>query len=229
VVSRRSIVLLALGASICALARPGRAAPTSDIEDWTRQTLGARNVPAGWQPYPTPGGHPTYDFLIVEDAGRRALNLKSHGEHSTIAKKVAVDLAATPILEWSWRVITFPEGADLRRREKSDATGHIFVVWPRAPALLRSRLIGYVWDPLLPVDSVVPSQKTGTVTFVVVRSGPERPPRWHTEQRDVAADYRRIFGEDPGNPGAVAISIDTNDTRSSAEALIGSILFRSRD
>jgi hypothetical protein len=156
------------------------------------------------------------------------LSLKSRGDHSTIAREVAVDLAATPVLEWSWRVVTLPDGADLRRRETSDATAHIFVVWPRAPAFLRSRLIGYVWDPFLPVNSVVPSQKSGTVTFVVVRSGPERPPRWHTEQRDVAADYRRVFGQDASNPGALAISIDTNDTRSSAEALIGPILFRAR-
>jgi hypothetical protein len=225
-VSRRSIVVAAIGTLIAGLSLRGRAGSANYVEDWRGHSLGARKIPAGWRPYATPAGRPAYDFQIVEDADRRALHLKSQGDHSTIAKEVTVDLVATPILEWSWRVIMFPEGADLRRKEKSDATGHIFVVWPRAPALLRSRLIGYVWDPALPVNSVVPSQKTGTVTFVVVRSGPEGSPQWHTEQRNVVEDYRRIFG-DAGNPGAVAISIDTNDTRSSAEALIGSIFFRS--
>jgi hypothetical protein len=42
----------------------------------------------------------------------------------------------------------------------------------------------------------------------------------------VAEDYRRIYGEEPEDAGAVALSIDTNDTRSTAEALFGAIAFR---
>ena len=48
-----------------------------------------------------------------------------------------------------------------------------------------------------------------------------------TERRNVYEDYRRAFGEDPEDPRAVAISIDTNDTRSTAEALVGRIAFTS--
>ncbi len=38
-------------------------------------------------------------------------------------------------------------------------------------------------------------------------------------------DYRRIYGEAPDSPAAVALSIDTNDTRTVAEGLIGAIRF----
>jgi hypothetical protein len=48
-----------------------------------------------------------------------------------------------------------------------------------------------------------------------------------TERRDVYEDYRRAFGEDPEDPRAVAISIDTNDTHSTAEAFVGRIAFTS--
>src|SRR4029453_13372461 len=88
-----------------------------------------------------------------------------------------------------------PGGADLTKKAPSDVTGHIFVVWPRFPAMLRSRLIGYIWDPMLPVGSIVKSQKTGTVNFVVARSGPKGFGEWSIERHDVAADYRRIYGE----------------------------------
>jgi hypothetical protein len=44
----------------------------------------------------------------------------------------------------------------------------------------------------------------------------------------VAADYRRIYGEPAPRPGAVALSIDTNDTRASAAARFGRIAFLPR-
>ena len=167
-----------------------------------------------------------YDFTVVEDDRHRALQLRSRGDHSTIARRLRVSLTATPLLEWSWKVVQFPVGADLRRKEASDLTGHLFVVWPRQPAMLRSRLIGYVWDEKIPADTVEPSRKTGIVTFVVVRSGTAEAATWITERRNVAVDYRRIYGEEPEDAGAVALSIDTNDTRSAAEALFGAIAFR---
>ena len=154
-------------------------------------------MPPGWQKYETPGGHPAYDFTVVEDAGRRALSMKSAGEHSTIAKEVQADLAATPILAWQWRVQSLPERADLRNRATSDATGHIFAVWPRFPAFVRSRLIGYVWDPALPIGTVLPSRKTAAVTFIVVRRGDAGLGRWQDDRRNVADDYRTVFGEAP--------------------------------
>ena len=73
------------------------------------------------------------------------------------------------------------------------------------------------------------SQKTGTVTFIVVRSTTERLGQWLTERRNVAADFRSVYGEDAENPSAIALSIDTNDTRSKSEGSIGEIVFRSNN
>jgi len=101
-------------------------------------------------------------------------------------------------------------------------------VWPRFPAMLRSRLIGYIWDPVQPAGSIVKSQKTGTVSFVVARSGPTGLGEWSIERHDVAADYKRIYGETAPKPDAVALSIDTNDTRASAVARFGRIAFVAR-
>jgi hypothetical protein len=198
------------------------------VEDWSGQVPGAHGVPPGWRSYETPGGHPRYDFTIVDEGDRRALELKSTDDHSTVAKEIDVDLAATPILEWAWRIVQQPAGADLTRRATSDAGGHIFVVWPRFPAMLRSRLVGYVWDPAIAAGVVVKSAKTSLVAFVVARSGPRGLGEWSIERHDVAADYRRIYGEGAPKPGAVALSIDTNDTRASAAARFGRIAFLPR-
>jgi DUF3047 family protein len=227
-VSRRRF-LVGAALSLAAAHLPAAVAATRTvIEDWRALPVGATGVPGGWRPYETFGGHPHYDFAVVDDGDRRALRLRSADDHSTIAHEAEPDLAATPMLEWSWKVVRLPAGADLRKKATSDASGHIFVVWPRFPEMLRSRLIGYVWDPILPVGTFQTSAKTGTVTFVVVRSGSAGLGAWHDERRDVAADYTRLFGEAPPPPKAIALSIDTNDTRAPAEALFGPIAFAAR-
>ena len=224
--SRRQVLVAA--AAVLAGRAPARAAPPGLVDDWTAAPLGHHGIPPGWRPYETPGGRPRYDFTVVEDAGRRALRMRSESEHSTIAHELKVDLAATPLLTWSWRIVSFPAGADLRERATSDATGHLVVIWPRFPEMLRSRLLCYVWEPRAPADAVFTSKKTGTVTFIVLRSGTAGAGAWVEERRDVAADYRRVYGGDPPNPAALALSIDTNDTSSSAESLFGSIAFQPR-
>ncbi|MGH7340050.1 MAG: DUF3047 domain-containing protein, partial [Candidatus Rokuibacteriota bacterium] len=100
--------------------------------------------------------------------------------------------------------------------------------WPRFPEAVRARLIAYAWGTSELAGSVEPSRKTGTVTFVILRSGSENLGRWLTERRDVAEDYRRIYGERPDNPQVLAISVDTNDTHATASSLIGRISFVSR-
>jgi len=228
--TRRTVVLTAVagllsGRWVPAWGGPRQVVSRQVVEDWRDMPLGSRGVPPGWQKYETPGGHPAYDFTVVEDAGRRALDLKSAGDHSTIAKEVRVALEATPMLEWEWKVLTLPRGADLRERPTSDTTGHLFVIWPRFPALLRSRLIGYVWDSSLPLGSIVKSRKTSTVTFIVVRRGEDGLGQWLPERRNIVDDHRRVFGEAPDNPQALALSIDTNDTRSVAATRFARIAF----
>ncbi|MGH6690413.1 MAG: DUF3047 domain-containing protein, partial [Gammaproteobacteria bacterium] len=85
---------------------------------------------------------------------------------------------------------------------------------------------GYIWDTTAPVGSIFKSEKAGTVHYVVVESGSSKLGRWIVERRNVAEDFKKIHGEEPENPGAVSISIDSDDTKSSAEAFIGTVFFR---
>ncbi len=196
------------------------------VEDWSAYPLGTRGIPPGWQRQYW--GKPTYDFTIVEDEGRRALHMKSQNENSTITKDIRgrVNLRETPFLEWSWKALTLPRGGDARRGETDDQVTQVYVSWPRFPEALRSRVIGYIWDTAAPVGTIVPSQKTGTVTYVVVRSGTAELGQWLSERRNVWEDYRRIYGEEPDGPGAISVAINTNNTKSVGESFVGAIVFR---
>jgi hypothetical protein len=208
------------------------AAPTGRvvvIEDWMTDAASRRGIPSGWIGEAF-GRRADYDFTIEQRGDGRVLHLESRNDHSTIARDITgrVNLKETPILEWTWKATVLPAGGDLRRKEATDMAAQLYVVWPRFPALLRSRIIGYVWDAATPATTIVKSQKTGTVTFVVMRSGLGDLGKWVTERPNVAEDYAKIFGEFPDDPSAITISIDSNDTHSMAESFMGPIVFRSR-
>lgn len=195
------------------------------VEDWTKYPVGTKGVPDGWKAQNW--GHPSYDFTIDENDGHRVLHLRSRDEGSTISKDIKgkVNLKETPILEWTWKAVVLPKGGDSRKKDTDDQGAQVYVAWPRFPESVRSRIIGYVWDTTAPVGTVVKSEKTGTVTYIVLRSGTAELGKWITERRNVAEDFKRIYGEQPDNPGAISIAIDSNDTHSTAESFVGPIVF----
>jgi DUF3047 family protein len=226
--SRDALVGLASAAVLVLLTAAGTGRVIV-IEDWMTGNVSQRGIPSGWTGEDF-GRQADYDFTVEQRADGRVLHLESRNDHSTIARDITgkVNLKETPILEWSWKATILPTGGDLRRKETTDMAAQLYVVWPRFPAFLRSRIIGYVWDATTPATTIVKSQKTGTVTFVVMRSGSKDLGIWLTERRNVAEDYVKIFGEVPDDPRAITISIDSNDTHSIAEYFMGPILFRAQ-
>jgi hypothetical protein len=199
--------------------------PTVPVEDWSKQPDGKTGIPEGWKGQSW--GSPKYEFRVVTQSGRKVLHLKSNNDSSTISKELKVDVKSHPILQWTWQVVTLPKGGDARKSATDDQAGQLYVTFPRFPSQVRSRIISYLWDTTAPVGAVFKSEKTGLVTYVVVRSGPGDLGKWQTESRNVLEDYQKIYGEAPGEEvGAISISIDSNDTRSSAESYFGEILFR---
>src|SRR5262245_17155862 len=162
--------------------------------DWSKQRLGAKGIPEGWKGQNW--GSPKYDFTIVNDEGRKAIHLKSVNEGSTVSREIKgkVNLKETPVLEWSWKVTVLPKGGDSCHKATDDQAGQVFVVWPRFPEAVRSRIIGYVWDTTQPVGKMCKSEKTGTVTYIVVRSGAAELGTWITERRNVVEDFKKAYG-----------------------------------
>ena len=204
---------------------PAADSPTVPVEDWSKQPDGKTGIPDGWKGQNW--GSPKYDFRIATQGGRKGIHLKSANDSSTISKEVKVDVKTWPIVQWSWQVVTLPKGGDARKSATDDEAAQIYVTFPRFPSAVRSRIISYIWDTTAPVGSIFKSEKTGLVTYVVVRSGPADLGKWLTESRNVLEDYKKIYGEAPAEDvGAISIAIDSNDTNSTAESYFGEIFFR---
>ncbi len=219
---RRAIILAVLLATASVVWAQGAQLV---VEDWSKTPVDQKGIPTGWKAQNW--GSPGYDFELVSEGSVRRLHMKSNGDSSTINKEVKIDCKDYQILQWSWKVVELPKGADARKKATDDEAAQIYVTFPRFPSAVRSRIIGYIWDTTAPAGSMFKSQKTGLVTYVVVRSGETDLGKWLTESRNVCQDYKKIYGEDPDEKiEAISIGIDSDDTRSRAEAYFGEILFK---
>ncbi|HET9925704.1 MAG TPA: DUF3047 domain-containing protein, partial [Methylomirabilota bacterium] len=217
------VTLLAVALLATAPLRAADPAPLV-VEDWSKQPEGKTGIPDGWKGQNW--GSPKYDFRIETQGGRKVLRAKSQDDSSTISKEAKVNVKDRPILQWSWQAVTLPKGGDARKSATDDQAAQLYVTFPRFPQAVRSRIISYLWDTTAPAGAIFKSEKTSLVTYVVVRSGPADVGKWVTESRNVLEDYKKIYGEAPGEDvGAISISIDSNDTHSSAEACFGEIVF----
>jgi hypothetical protein len=210
--ARRVVMLVLIVVALAAIA--SAEPPIVLVEDWSRQTVGAAGVPEGWQRHDW--GSPRYDFTVVADGPRKVLRMHSESDNSTISKEVRVAVKRFPILVWHWKVVTLPAKADSRHRETDDQAAQVYVTFPRFPTV--------------PAGTIMKSPSAGAVTYVVVRSGRADSGRWLTETRNVYDDYKQIYGEEPPEEiRLIALAIDSNDTRSTAEAYAGEIFFRGRE
>jgi len=217
-----SILVLLLLASASAVSGQGAQLV---VENWSKGSMGQTGVPPGWRSQNW--GSPKYEFEIVNAGSHRALHMVSNGDSSTINKEVKVDCKDYQVIQWSWKVVELPRGGDARKKESDDQAAQLYVTFPRFPSAVRSRVIGYIWDSTAPAGITIKSQKTGLVTYVVIRSGQDDLGTWVSEKRNVCEDYRKIYGEEPDEKiEAISIGIDSDDTRSRAEAYVGEILFR---
>lgn len=177
---------------------------------------------AGWQAKAFVG---ETRYALESTDGRRALRADSRAAASGRYREIRVDLGKTPILRWSWKVDHALPGADERTRAGDDYPARVYVVFSGGLAFWRTRAINYVWSSRQPVGSRWPNAFTGNARMIAVESGTDRAGSWVTERRDVRADYRRLFGSEPGSVAAVAIMTDTDNTGASATAWYGDIWF----
>jgi hypothetical protein len=76
------------------------------------------------------------------------------------------------------------------------------------------------------VGSVIINPRSDRVRKIVVDSGAQHLRQWRDHRRDLAADFRLAFGEEPGALKSVALMSDSDNTRSSAMAWFGEVDLR---
>jgi hypothetical protein len=165
------------------------------------------------------------DYRFVRLHNRTSLQAHSAGTASGLFKKVHIDLGKTPMLNWWWKVDNLLNGVDERRKSGDDYPARIYVVFSGGLFFWQTHALNYVWSSNQPVGTSWPNAFTSNDVMVAVASGPDKLGQWVLQQRNVAEDYRRLFGGEPGTVDAVAIMTDTDNSDQSATAWYGDIWF----
>ncbi len=162
------------------------------------------------------------EYRIIEDAGQKVLQASSHGTASGLVFETAFDPHDYPILSWRWKVGNIIVKGDSHTKAGDDYAARVYVVFPHW-LFLKTRSLNYIWANRLPKEAIQANVYTGNAMMIAVESGSENVGKWQPVRRDIVADYRRAFGEDPPQVGAIAIMTDTDNTGESAMAWYGDI------
>lgn len=165
------------------------------------------------------------NYSVVDTEAGKAIHLKSSSSSSALYREMKFDIKQYPYINWRWKVARLPREADVRKRSADDQAAQLYVIFPRFPASVNSKILGYIWDTSAPVGHMLTSTKSPNTRYIVMKSGSDGLGQWFRENRNVYEDYKKLFREDPPSVGSVSVMIDSDDTKSSAEAFIGDIYF----
>jgi hypothetical protein len=202
---------------VVSVSSPSYAAITADFTQEKNS-----NIPKGWELKEWKGKG---EIIIENEDGISFIHLKSSKNSFALHKELNFNIKEYPVITWRWKVSRLPEGADVRNSKTDDQAAQLYIVFPKFPSMINSRLIGYIWETSAPAGSVITSKKNSNTKYIVIQSGKERLGEWLEEKRNVYADYKMLFNEEPPLVGKVSVMIDTDNTKSSAESFFSAIRF----
>jgi hypothetical protein len=200
---------------------------------------------AGWRELEVKG-KPANRFIGHPDG---SIEVFSSSSVSRLYRAIEVDLDATPVLTWRWRVDDPVPPTDLTQKGEDDTALTIFVGFPWDPGeasfterLTRplveayagedapGRVLAYVFGGDHPRGAWVESPHLRSAGAMrVLRPADSPTGEWFEERADIVQDYREAFGEDPPDPTQIAISADTDDTGSTSRGFVKDLAFVGRD
>jgi hypothetical protein len=206
-----SLLIVACNKKDSYLINFGKSDPTIVIDDFSTSKLGG--LPFGWE-IRDPLGKKVYS--IKEENGDQYLHAYDTINSVLILKKVSWDINTYPKLKWRWKAIALPKGGNERHGATNDSAAAVYVLFKNKWYIPIPKYIKYVWSTTLPHGDVFLYKLFRGV--IVLESGDTKLNQWLIETVDVAADYRKIYGEEPSRIVGIGIITDANATHSSAEA-----------
>jgi hypothetical protein len=209
----RFIFFCAILAGLLTFPVPGRGAELP-VSSFATEGL------AGWEPQKFKG---LTDYRIIKDNGRPVVKAVSNASASGLVKKISFSPATYRYLRWSWKVAHTVRDGDEKTRAGDDYAARVYVLFP-GTFFWQMKAINYIWANKLAKGDSVPNAYTTNAKMIAVESGNEKAGQWLTEERDLRADFRALFGTEPPEAAAVAIMTDTDNTGGTAEAWYGEIV-----
>jgi hypothetical protein len=234
------LVAAALGG--CSSMPPGPA--EIGASPWAEQSgMQSGDPTRAWTHQLFPGKSPT-QFTYARLDGRDTVSVRADHSASMLRQVVRIEPQDLGRVRFSWKVPALIEQADLATRESDDAPVRVVLAFEGDRSRLSARdaalselaqaLTGepmpyatlmYVWCNQREPGTVIRGARTDRIRKLVVESGPVRLNQWLDYERDIRADYERVFGEKPGALVGIGIMTDSDNTRSKTRAWYGPLRF----
>jgi len=204
----------------------------------------------GWKEI-TFDGHVANHFTLVEGADELSgQEIRLHSRNSVSVAYFPfelreIDLEATPILRFQWRRFGDAVSTDLSKKGGDDRILSLYFAFAYDPkrATLKeklsrpfleakqgkdapARLLTYLWGGKPATDDWFENPYTGSAGYMKILSRPhEAEGEWLSHEVNLLADFRQLFGYSPSPLLYLAISADTDDTKSSLTSHLRAIRF----
>lgn len=235
-VLRAATALLLAGCLPVLAADPGAAAAC------VPRNLGFDRADAGWKSQPISKLKRDTVYAVAMEEGRAVLRASADRSASFYVSFFKPPVGVPATISWRWKTDALVPGADNRDKKREDAPLRVIVAFDgdasTLPADERRRIdaarkvagidlpfatLMYVWSDHVPPDTVIPSAHTSQLKMIAAATGRTGLGSWQSVRRDVAADYRRAFGAEPGRVLGVGVMTDTDNTGTKAVGLYADI------
>jgi hypothetical protein len=243
---KRSLIALAaaLGSCVAALALAAEGANLL-----TDPAVAPGPPPSPWRFVGLPNQtKPKTQFRVVAQEGARVLEVKADESYGNLVHDLTGASSNARTLSWRWRIEQGNPAGDPNTRSGDDhplAVCAMFdlplsaVPFTERQVLRAARLssgediatatLCYTWDERLPAGTVLDSPFTRRVRNMVLRGAGEPLQQWQQEQRDLRADFLKLFGDESSTVPpllSVAVSADSDNTHRHTLALLSDLVLR---
>lgn len=167
-------------------------------------------------------------YELVDDNGVKVLKGYTDKQASIFYREQSVDLARTPVINWSWKVDRIFKDINEKERSGDDFPARLYVVAKTGLLPWDTLAINYVWSSQLPIDDSWPNPFTDKAQMVVIQTGDTDVGKWTTHSRNVAEDFKSLFNKDIDEINGFAVMVDGDNARKEATAWFGEISFSER-
>ncbi len=187
---------------------------------------------------------PVTRFAAERIDDRAAVRIDADHSYGNLVFDLA-NVAAPKMLRWSWRLQTGNPGIDLKRRGGDDTPAKVCLAFDvpldavpfgerqllrmarsNSTEPLPTATLCWVWGGPEAKDALLDNAFTRRVRYIVLRNAGDAAATWFDESRDVAADFKRAFGDESATvPAVTAVLIggDADNTATHTVAHVGGL------
>lgn len=166
-------------------------------------------------------------YQIEQQGNKKVLKANSNRGASGMGRRMRIDLSKTPFLNWNWKVDKPLPPLKEASKAGDDYAARLYVIIDGGLLVWKTRALNYVWSSA-PVSRGTKWNNAfapRNARMLALRDRRDAAGQWRGEKRNVAADFKNLYGFQPRFIDGIAIMTDTDNSGGSAAASYGDIFF----